>query len=762
MPTITNAGRVTARKANYGELLRLMQRLNHLLSEAIANMQSGRDSELAADPYRSLHVGDREVWELLVEEPGSPAFNLLERPERSSREYIEPGSRLAWIWQTFGLSGFDLDVLAIAIAPELDLRYERLYSYLQDDITRKRPTLDFVLNLLSSDGTTKLEQRNHFASHAPLLKHGLIQLCADPHQVQPSFLNYYLKLDEQVSRFLLGHSGLDERLAHCCELIQPQENLESLFITQETKQGLHELISLGTNYQPVLYFQGISGMGQQAVAEALAAEINCSLLFVNLAYILEPKTSFQQRLQILRREAAFQNALLYLSDIEAIGDREQTLLCSELLTNLPPVTPLIILTGKQAWVSSCQTGLEVITVPFTSADFPLRQVYWQAKLTAAKIPLEQEDIAILADRFRLTFDQIERTIATSRSQTRWRSAIHGKLRSDVADLEAEEENFSWQEIPNQASESKSDRFQPTLSDLFAAARTQAGQELTTLARKVKPKFTWDDLVLPSYQQEQLRAICNQVKYRRLVYDEWGFEGKLSLGRGLSALFSGPPGTGKTMAAEAIAQELQLELYKIDLSQVVSKYIGETEKNLDRIFTAAENANAILLFDEADAIFGKRSEVKDAHDRYANLEVAYLLQKMEEFQGISLLTSNLRQNMDDAFIRRIRFAIEFPFPEEEARQRIWQGIFPQPMPLAADVDLSLLAKQFKLTGGSIRNIALAAAFIAAEASQIVSINHLLVATRRELQKMGRMINEAEFLPFQTLEKHSENFNGSKAT
>ena len=264
-----------------------------------------------------------------------------------------------------------------------------------------------------------------------------------------------------------------------------------------------------------------------------------------------------------------------------------------------------------------------------------------------------------------------------------------------------------------------------------------------MAQKINLRRTLKDIVLPPDPQKQLQEICNQVRYRHIVQGEWGFDRKLSLGKGLNVLFYGPPGTGKTMAAEAIANELQLDLYKIDLSQVVSKYIGETEKNLGRIFDAAENANVVLLFDEADAILGKRSEVKDAHDRYANLEVAYLLQKMEEYEGISILTTNLRQNLDQAFTRRIRFMVEFPFPKAEHRLEIWQSMWTKETPLSVDIDFDRIAQKFELAGGSIRNIALAAAFLAASNGQEVTKNHLLKATRREFQKMGQLINELEF-------------------
>src|SRR5262249_3197738 len=237
-----------------------------------------------------------------------------------------------------------------------------------------------------------------------------------------------------------------------------------------------------------------------------------------------------------------------------------------------------------------------------------------------------------------------------------------------------------------------------------------------------------------------------VKYRDRVYGEWGFDRKLSLGKGLSVLFAGPSGTGKTMSAEIIAGELGLDLYKIDLSTVVSKYIGETEKNLSRIFTEAETSNSILFFDEADALFGKRSEVKDSHDRYANIETGYLLQRMEEYEGVVILATNFRKNMDEAFVRRLHFTVEFPFPNASDRRRIWEGIWPTDTPRDPSLDVDFMAQRFELTGGNIRNIALAAAFLAADNSGSVDMTHLLRTTRREYQKMGKVITETELGQF----------------
>ena len=316
---------------------------------------------------------------------------------------------------------------------------------------------------------------------------------------------------------------------------------------------------------------------------------------------------------------------------------------------------------------------------------------------------------MLAQQFRLTPEQIADAVV---------QLGHRKVRLGI--------DRSPQPEPSQP---------PSLTELSTVARSQSGHELSTVAQKIQPRYHWADIILPADPLMQLEELCNQVKYRQIVYQTWGFDRKLALGKGVVALFSGPSGTGKTMAAEVIAHELQLDLYKIDLSQVVSKYIGETEKKLDRIFTAAHVANAILFFDEADALFGKRSEVKDAHDRYANIEVGYLLQKMEEYEGVAILTTNLRQNMDEAFVRRIQMIIEFPFPDTQFRQRIWQATFPKEAPLE-NVDFAQLAQEIKLPGGNIKNMALAAAFFAACDRENIQMKHLIKAAEREHEKLGR--------------------------
>jgi SpoVK/Ycf46/Vps4 family AAA+-type ATPase len=278
-------------------------------------------------------------------------------------------------------------------------------------------------------------------------------------------------------------------------------------------------------------------------------------------------------------------------------------------------------------------------------------------------------------------------------------------------------------------------------NIWQACREIAGQNMGELAQRIVPVASWDDIVLPEDALRQLKEIAAQMAGRQKVYDEWGFGRKLSKGRGISALFSGPSGTGKTMAAEVLAKYLNLDLYRIDLAGVVSKYIGETEKNLRKVFDAAEESGAILFFDEADALFGKRTEVKDSHDRYANIEIDYLLQRMEDYRGLAILATNRRSALDQAFLRRLRFLIDLPLPDLRSRKMIWQKVFPREASLDG-LEYDILARM-EISGGNIRNIALNAAFLAASEGMPIGMNHIMSAARREYIKINKMITESEF-------------------
>ncbi|XHX78779.1 MAG: ATP-binding protein [Stenomitos frigidus ULC029] len=702
-----------------GILLAALQRLDNLLVKAIAKAELMYGSEAAVDPYRGLYINRADINRLLAQEIGEPTLRVDQattqpcptQPEPELGEQLMYFTPFNWLAQTFRLTPFDLSLILIAIAPEIDLRYERIYAYLQDDVTRKHPSIDLALNLLCPTVEAKMQQRNRLTVAAPLLRHGLLQLMTDSNQMQPSILSQFVKLDEQVIRFLLGQQGLDSRLALFCQLIQPALSLEELPLDAPMKQALRSIAKMPQPLQ--LYFQGAHVLEKRQTAEALCHALGAVLLIVELQAI-KVNTNLEQMVDRLCREAQFQTAVLYLDHQDGVPDASLSRAIEQAFA-ASHHTVSVILAGTKAGRLSGYTA-RFIPVCFPPITFGQRRACWNTQLTALSIDVVDQDLDALADRFRLTAEQIADAVRMAQQHACWRSAV-------AVDF--------------------SNNPQPTLDELFMAARAQSSQILEGLTRKITPRYTWTDIVLPADQLARLKEICNHIRYRHVVYNDWGFDRKLSLGKGLNTLFSGPPGTGKTMAAEIIAHELRLDLYQIDLSQIVSKYIGETEKNLNRIFTAAESANAILLFDEADSLFGKRSEIKDAHDRYANIEVAYLLQKMEEYEGITILTTNLAQNLDEAFTRRLRFIIEFPFPDVEHRLNIWKGIFPVEAPIAP-LDFDTIAQQFKLTGGNIRNIALAAAFLAAESGQSISMTHLLQATKREFQKMGRLVSEEEFL------------------
>jgi SpoVK/Ycf46/Vps4 family AAA+-type ATPase len=348
-------------------------------------------------------------------------------------------------------------------------------------------------------------------------------------------------------------------------------------------------------------------------------------------------------------------------------------------------------------------------VELAMPDVSLRQSAWERALYNLPCSSEQSWAEELASQFRLTPGQIH----------------------DAAAWVAQRRAMA------------SDKTEVTRAELYTACRTQSHHKLAEMAVKIEPRYRWDDLVLPLDRRERLREVCNQVAHRHRVFGDWGFGRKLSQGRGISALFAGPSGTGKTMAADVIAHELQLDLYKIDLSGVVNKYIGETEKNLAKIFHEAEASNAILFFDEADALFGKRTKIVDAHDRYANIETSYLLQRVEAYAGVVILATNLRENMDDAFTRRIKFIVDFPFPDVASRKLIWQTHFPPEAPVSDDLDYDWLARRLQITGGNIKNIVLNSAFFAAADGGVIAMEHILRSARGEFEKVGKLWNDKDF-------------------
>ncbi len=692
-------------------LLAQLRRITALVSERLSLLQSSDTGD--EDEFRGLYVSEGEVQALLADPELFRAEGSKSLEALSSDLTGDAFSRLARLQKAFGLSPFELDVVLIALAPELDLRYEKIYAFLQDDVTRRRPSVDLALRLLCPGLAAQIAARRSFDADAPLLNYRLIELSEEAGSRQTAFLSRSLKLDDGIVAYLLGEDRPDARLRHLLDFTPGTTTV----LAADAYAAAGRLVELAADGW-LCVLLGPDEAGKRSLATTVCREAGVGLVVLDVA-LLPGQPRLESLGRLIERESLLHGTALYLAGCESLlREREEP----GLVEARRVVSRLLQAESGLAFVSSNQPELPGGMVgPSRRASYTLRlelpgylerQAMWEALLGPVAVGLDLES---LSSRFRLAGGQIEAAVATARAEAIWRGE------------------------PT-----------PTLADLESACRTHSSGRLNGLARKIVPRYTWDDLVLPTDQFNILLEIYEQVRQRTLVYDRWGFDRKVALGKGLNVVFAGPSGTGKTMSAEVLAGELGMDLYKIDLSNMVSKYIGETEKNLERIFTEAGESNAILFFDEADSIFGKRSEVRDAHDRYANIETGYLLQKMEEYDGIVVLATNLRKNLDDAFVRRMHFMLEYPFPEEEDRLEIWRKVFPVEVPLGQSVDLRFMARQFKIAGGNIKNIALAAAFLAAgdldQPGQSVEMAHLIGATRREFQKMGKLCTHSDFGPY----------------
>ncbi len=682
--------------------------------EEIDGLLNAESDPFSTDP---LVISDSPEAAVIAREMAELEGSIEGRQSASIRENVYLS--FPHLCRMFNLTTFEGRCLLVCLATELDRKYEKIYAYLHDDVTRKQPSVDLALQLLCGTATEKLSARLIFDPQSPLIKFCLLSFVDNIAGGQGPLISRSLKIDDRIVGFLLESRQVDARIQPCIRLVYPQSDDTHATVTEEARGRVRDFLrshfveKRTTSQKLVMSLYGPRKAGKVSLARSLCYELGVPLLIADVEKMVGLRLPFDDLSLVLGREAILQQSALCLKNVDCLleeGDKYQSLMRS-LIDALNTFSSLTFLIGRRPWRPAGLFDQQMfIAIEFPTPDERERKRIWETCLKRRCEHVEDIDVCELASKFRLTPGQIDDAIREAKNLALWRSPEEGHI---------------------------------TMEDLHAACRTQSHSRLDTLARKITPKLLWNDIILPSLNKSQLREICTHVKYRYLVYGEWGFDRKLSLGKGLNVLFSGPSGTGKTMAAEIIAHELGLDLYKIDLSQVVSKYIGETEKNLDKIFNEAQTSNAILFFDEADALFGKRSEVKDAHDRYANIEIGYLLQKMEEYHGVAILATNLRQNMDEAFVRRIQVIVEFPFPDEEHRRRIWEVTFPQEAPIGDEVDFGVLAREIKLAGGNIKNIALTAAFYAAEESGVVMMVHLVRAVRREYQKLGRPWNEIEW-------------------
>lgn len=608
--------------------------------------------------------------------------------------------RLDQLAERFALSQIELEMFLISLAPELDQRYEQLFGFLNDDITKRRPTADLLLSLMAEDPAEKLKLRRYLLPEGGLIQNRLLYVGGNETAPTP-FSSRLIQPAEPIVHFLAGHTSLAPQIGQIATLISPERcrttsvaQFEPAFLQQLTEAAVH---------QPIFSFLGRYGSGKREAAAYLAGQTAQQLIIIDIEQLRRADMSLSRGVELALRECRLHHAILFLAQIDSILENHR--LPPPILRALQNHPGTVILSGEKMWQYRDQDSASraCFVVRFKESGYAERLNAWTlySQQNAGRF-----DLPALANHFKFTNGQIRDAV---------KSAV------DVA---------RWEARPLHT------------NDLLEASRSHSNQNLAELAQKVKISVDWSDLILPPDRLTQLKELTNQARNRPIVHDRWGFGAKLA-GRGISALFTGEPGTGKTMSAAIIAGDLGLDLYKVDLSTLVSKYIGETEKNLDQLFTEANTSNAVLFFDEADSIFGKRSEVKDSHDRYANLEISYLLQRIESYDGIAILATNMRANLDEAFTRRFDFITEFPFPDESYRAKIWEIHFPKATPLASDIDIPLLANRFRLAGGNIRKIVLSAAFLAAQEEMPIGMAHMMRAVRREYQKMGRLIEEELF-------------------
>lgn len=687
----------------------LRQRLSAMLLRYL-DVLDERSAEATAQPSVRGGVARRDVARALDPPALMPHADGQRTEPPTWSQIVDESLPWKWLRDSYGLSEAELDLVLVAFACELDLEYERAFAYLQDDQQRRSATVDLALRLISSSPADQLTTLSLVGADAPLMRQRVIHLVADPRPGPTPLLASQLELDAQLVDVLLKQSGLDRRLVPWCQLISEPPTDAAHRRADPMVEALRTLVAGSSSNHPLrLHFSGPLGESDKlAIARLVAHDLGAPLLYVGMDRL--PVTDgLSELLTLIFREADLHGAILFLGESDGFWEI-QTWARQAFVRQLAHRDGVTILAGAHHASFGSDEPIGFVAIPFPAPSFVARRTLWERALTDVGLSLGSDELNTLTDRYALTPSQIREAALTAHNLKAWATVDPVTEVTDGGGA---------------------------LEALSVAVRALTGQTISGLAQRIEPVHGWDDLVLPAEPESQLRDLCGHVSHRHQVLDDWGFGRRLAGSKGVSALFSGSPGTGKTMAAAVIARELRLDLYKIELSSVVSKYIGETEKNLEEIFAAATTSNAILLFDEAEALFGKRSEVRDSHDRYANIEVAYLLQRMERYDGLAILTTNLREHLDDAFLRRLQFVVEFPFPAEEDRRRIWQGCFPADAPMDDDVDVAYLARTFPLPGGNIKNVVIAAAFLAAAGGSRIGMRHLLQATSRELAKMGKV-------------------------
>jgi hypothetical protein len=668
-------------------------------------------------------LGSRTAGELGARVTGELGARAAWRPDGEA----EP--RLRRLERVFGLEPLDVEMLLVALAPDLEPRFEKLYGYLHDDVSRRRASVGLALRLCGA-GLTDGRARARLGQDAPLVAGALLIV---EEQDRPS-LTRSLRVPDRVIGYLLGDDRPDGALLAVLDQADtgPARDDEEHDGGRGADTGPRADASRGAD--------GGRGHGGGRRADMNAARgadaghlVDVALRSgADLVYLRDGPGSDARHAVVAALAGARDRPVVLDASLAPPDDDLRALAAAAAREARLSGGPLVV--GPADVLA--ERGGHAVRI---FADLPCRVVLHGSRAFDPS----------WARRIPLTVDLPLPGPAAAREA--WREALGDQPGADAAldGLARFPFRLGHGQIVRAAAaglaSARAQRRVVTKDDLAAGVRAQNAAGLERLARRIHPAASWESLVLPERVVSTLRGLVGRTRLRDRVLDGWGLA-EPTRGRGVTALFTGDSGTGKTLSAEVVAGELGLDLYVIDLSRIVDKYIGETEKNLDRVFTQADGVNGLLLFDEADALFGKRSEVRDAHDRYANVEIAYLLQRMELFDGVAILTTNLRANVDEAFLRRLDLVVDFPMPETDDRRRLWGRHLRPGVPVASDVDLDFLAERFRISGGNIRNIVVTAAFRAAAEDRAVSMADLIHGTAVEYRKLGHLSTEAEFGPY----------------
>lgn len=641
------------------------------------------DDPAPEDPFRGLYVSDETAVRLLATPAADPSIDT-----RTVRQAEELGDRLESsghplslrrLARSAGLDDLDLDLVLATLLPDLDSRFERLYGYLNDDVSRRRATTGLALAVVGA-APDDVDARARLSPSSGLLRQGLLHV----EDGDRPFLTRALRVPDRVTAHLLGSVEPAPELAPY--LLDPHPYPVPL------AARLGRALTSGAR---LLHLREHTPGTGTSVGAAAFAEVGLGTIALDLSQV-PGHPAPDELIRTACREAIFSDAGLVAGPVEALARA-----APEALRMLTTAATPVILTGADTWDPqwSTQAPLSMTVSPLDPAE---RAEVWAQHLGADLAALDG-----LAEHLVLAPAQVARAVAAARTAAAADGTALGREHLQVG----------------------------------VQAQNAAGLE--RLARRIRPEVGWEDLVVTPAVGTALRDVTARARHRHTVLTAWRMRRGGGRGVGITALFGGESGTGKTMAAEVIAHDLGLDLYTVNLATVVDKYIGETEKNLERIFTEAAGVSAVLFFDEADAVFGKRSSVKDAHDRYANIESAYLLQRLESFDGLAVLATNLRANIDEAFTRRLDAIIDFPAPTEELRRELWSRCLAPPLPVTDDLDLDFCARSFELAGGDIRSASTTAAYLAAAAGRPVGMGDLVSAVQQEYRKLGRLVLEREF-------------------